>query len=488
MNDDEVWADERFTSFRREVEAMARDGKLASNQIGHDLIFNTADGPSSYIYADWGASGRALQLVEDFLRDTVLPYYANPHTRASLFGRRTNALRAAARTIVASYCGAGEDCSVIFTASGATSGLGKLGQLLGVCGQAEAEGTLILVGPYEHHSNLLPWRMTGSQVCQIREDLATGGPDLRHMQELLESARKRAVVCAFSAGSNVSGIGCDQRAITLLAKSHGAKIVWDYAAAAPYLPVAQLMAEGSADAIVFSPHKFLGGPGAAGVLVVRNTAVSLRVPTQAGGGTVRYVTADHHVFHDSIAAREEAGTPNLPAEIRAALALIVKEAIQESPSRGTAMRHLHRARRSLAACAHIEMLAPDQVPVLPFLPIRVRKPDQGHVHHQLITRLLSDHCGIQVRGGCACAGPYVHRLLGIDEQEQANRRDLVLQGREDAKPGFVRICFSDLHSEEEVDRIISALAEMPMTLRAARENYRLDRATAIFHPRSGDRN
>ena len=106
MNDDEVWADERFTSFRREVEAMARDGKLASNQIGHDLIFNTADGPSSYIYADWGASGRALQLVEDFLRDTVLPYYANPHTRASLFGRRTNALRAAARTIVASYCGA----------------------------------------------------------------------------------------------------------------------------------------------------------------------------------------------------------------------------------------------------------------------------------------------------------------------------------------------------------------------------------------------
>ncbi len=424
--------------------------------IGADMMIDTHQGTRKLVYADYVASGRALRQIEEFVMTEVLPYYANSHTEQSFCGARMTQMREEARRVIAAKCNAGPEHAVIFGGSGATTGINQLVHLFGVrAALTHGRPVHILVGPYEHHSNLLPWRECGAEVHEI-EEAAEGGPNLTHLQETLASCPKNALIIgAFSAMANVTGVLTDTGPTSRILKSHGALTLWDYAGGAPYLPID--LSDPNIDAIVTSPHKFIGGPGASGVLIVRRDMVSATTPHRPGGGTVAFVNAHQHDYVPRLEQREEGGTPNVIGDIRAALAFIVKDVIGQDyiTKRNTAL--VARAFAAWQDHPQIELLAanrPNRVPVLSFVP----RTAQGHrIDYQTFTRDLSDHFGIQARGGCSCAGPYVHALLQIDDTWSQSIRTGILAGDTSEKPGFVRLNLSYLMSDETVDFILSAI-------------------------------
>jgi selenocysteine lyase/cysteine desulfurase len=458
--------------------------RLRAGLIGNDAMIDGPFGLKPLVYADYVASGRALMQVEEFVLAKVLPFYANSHTEASYCGGFMTRLRREARAAIGECCGATNEHAVIFAGSGATAGLNRLVSLLGVT-EAVASGrsALVIIGPYEHHSNILPWRESGAEVVEIAEG-PLGGPDLDALDAALrDSDGVGCVICAFSAASNVTGIVTDVAAVTRKVKAAGARMVWDYAGAGPYLPIAMSpAADAEIDAIVVSPHKFIGGPGASGVLIVRRDAVTATKPSWPGGGTVRFVSPKGHDYSDSLEAREEAGTPNVLGDIRAALAFLVKDAIGADAMQSRNADLTRRATTAWRAVERIELLGCQAAPRLPIFSFRVRDGNGGYVHQQLVTRMLSDRFGIQARGGCACAGPYVHRLLSIDEAQSERMRQAILAGEEMKKPGFTRLNFSVLLPDDTVRFILDSVAELARDAGRFVPRYDVDAGRAIFFP------
>jgi selenocysteine lyase/cysteine desulfurase len=241
-------------------------------------------------------------------------------------------------------------------------------------------------------------------------------------------------------------------------------------------------ADAEIDAIVVSPHKFIGGPGASGVLIVRRDAVTATKPSWPGGGTVRFVSPTGHDYSDCLEAREEAGTPNVVGDIRAALAFLVKDAIGADAMQSRNAELTRRATTAWREVEQIELLGCQAALRLPIFSFRVRDGDGGYVHQQLVTRMLSDRFGIQARGGCACAGPYVHRLLSIDEAESERMRQAIMAGEEMQKPGFTRLNFSVLLPDEKVKFILDSVAELARDAGEFTPRYDVDAGRAIFFP------
>lgn len=472
-------------AFRQSLQRDDIVGWIRSGLIGDGIEIDGPFGPKTLVYADYVASGRALEQVEDFIRHNVLPYYANSHTQASYCGAYITRLREDARTEVARLVGAGPDASVVFTGSGSTAAINRIVGLLDIRGVLAKHGrVVVLVGPYEHHSNLLPWRESGADVVEIAEG-PSGGPCLTALNDALDQARDAdLVIGAFSAASNVTGILTDVDAVTRVLKARGALSVWDYGCGAPY--IAMDMKSGTSaekDAIVFSPHKFPGGPGASGVMVVRDSMVRRHSPTLPGGGTVSFVSPWGHSYSCNLSAREEAGTPNVIGDIRVALAMLVKEALGQE---WLDTRHAGLRQRALSAWRknpRIELLGCPDASALPILSFRVRDGRGGFVHHQFFTRLLSDVTGVQARGGCACAGSYAHRLLNLGPDQSAELERAIAAGNELAKPGWVRLNLSALMTDEKVDMVIQSVDQLAFAAPDYHSCYHADPATARFTPK-----
>ncbi|PCJ93151.1 MAG: aminotransferase [Hyphomicrobiales bacterium] len=447
--------------------------QLRAGLIGDRVPINGRFGQKELIYADYTASGRALRQIEEFILTEVLPYYANSHTEASYCGAFITNLRQEARALIASHVNAGDDCTVIFTGSGATSAINRLVALSGVADNAGGSLPVVLVGPYEHHSNILPWRESGADVIEIPEGEG-GGPDLKILKERLEFYRERPLIIgAFSAASNVTGIVSDVDAVTRLLRSYGALSCWDYAGGAPYLPIDMNPAEGlEKDAVFLSPHKFPGGPGASGLLIIRNKMVRADKPTWPGGGSVSYVSPWGHDYLDSLTEREEAGTPNVLGDIRAALVFAIKAAVG---TKFIKQRDEELSARAFAVWQknpNIQILAPDASHRLPIFSFIMRDDDGQIIHHGDVTRMLSDVYGIQARGGCACAGPYGHRLLGVERELSEQIRRSIAAGSDDDKPGWTRLNFSYLMDDKTVDFIIESVDDLARNNASQQALYR----------------
>jgi len=458
--------------------------QLRAGVIGEGAAFTTPFGTQTLLYADYVASGRALRQVEGFVMERVLPFYANSHTEASFCGGEMTRMRREARAIIAAACGADDGFATVFAGAGATAGLNRLVHLLGVAeAGAHGEIPLVLIGPYEHHSNILPWRECGAEVVEIAES-PTGGPDLAALEAALIAAHGRRIVGAFSAASNVTGILTDADAVTRLLKRHGALAVWDYAGGGPYLPIdMRAGTDAEKDAVVVSAHKFPGGPGASGIMIVRKAAVCSKRMSQPGGGTVKFVSPTAHDYSCDIATREEAGTPNVVGDIRAALCFMVKAAMGQTrmDTRHATLRA--RARAAWRDTPNLEIMGNAAAPALPIFSFRVRDAAKGgYLHHQLFTRLLSDVYGIQARGGCACAGPYAHRLLGISPAESDAIRAAIQRGEEMEKPGWTRLNLSALMDDAKADRVIAAVDALARNPYPMADAYCCDAATARFRP------
>lgn len=461
-------------------------GELRKGLIGSTLRIDTPYGRKRVIYADYTASGRALTQVEDWIRENALPYYANSHTEVSACGQRMNQLRRLARQHIAAAVDAGQSCDVIFCGAGATSCVNRLPHLFGFAGGGRSGASVsgrpvVLTGPYEHHSNILPWREAGAETIEVAE-AQDGGVDLDDLERhLLRYAGQRTVIGAFSAASNVTGILTDVVAVTQRLKVYGALAVWDYACAAAYTRMSMQPApDAPIDALLYSPHKFPGGPGASGVLIVRKTAVRAVRPMMPGGGSVTYVSGWAHDYYDDLVLREEAGTPNILGDLRAALALSFRDAVGTDLIAERGARFLERARKVWREDERIILLGHPAAQRLPIVSFLIRDGDGNIAHHRLVTRLLSDLFGIQAREGCSCAGPYGHRLLGVDRALSERIRTKIRAGRALAKPGWTRLNFCHLLDDETADFIIEAVAGLPEAIRLYAGDYHADPATGNF--------
>ncbi|QDI76582.1 MULTISPECIES: aminotransferase class V-fold PLP-dependent enzyme [Leisingera] len=467
-----------LAAFKQTIRQAAQDGTLGRSVIGDGVMIPGLDGEVPLVYADYVASGRALRQVEDFVAAQVLPFYANSHTEASYCGTQMTRLRREARSEIARLTGATAQDAVIFTGSGATAGLNRLVSLFGV---NEAARPVVFIGPYEHHSNILPWRESKAEVVEIPE-AAEGGPDLAVLElALKQHADSDLKIGSFSAASNVTGIVTAPDPISRLLHAHGALAVWDYAGGGPYLPV-DMGAGGAArkDAVVVSPHKFPGGPGASGVLIVNQSAVRRRCPSWPGGGTVSFVSPWRHEYSQDLAAREEAGTPNVIGDIRAALAFLVKEAVGQDQIEAREARFAQMAWDGWLSNPRLRILGHRSAHRLPIFSFLVTDAAGKPVHQQLFTRMLSDVYGIQARGGCACAGPYAHRLLGINHPESETLFADLQAGEEMKKPGWVRLNFSYLMEEETAQYIINCVNDLTMKAGEIAARYDADPQTARF--------
>ena len=447
-----------LTAFKSEITTENTLTDLRAGLIGEGVMIPGATGPVPLVYADYVASGRALRQVEGFIAEKVLPFYANSHTEASFCGGYITRLREESRAEIARMTKASDACSVIFTGAGATAGLNRLVNLLGV---NQAQNPVVFIGPYEHHSNMLPWRESKAEVIEIPE-ATEGGPDLEVLEQALKDhAGADLMIGSFSAASNVTGIITDPDPVSRILKQYGALSVWDYAGGGPYLPIdMQCGTAVQIDALVVSTHKFAGGPAASGVLILRKSVVQQTVPSWPGGGTVSFVSPWNHDYTTNLSEREEAGTPNTIGDIRAALVFLIKEAVGEDAIKAREAKFVQMARKGWADNPRITLLGNQQAHRLPIFSFVVRDAAGNMVSEQVFTRLLSDVYGIQARGGCACAGPYGHRLLQIDQAYSDQLRREILAGNDVQKPGWVRLNFSYLMADETVQYIIDSVTEL----------------------------
>ena len=462
---------------------------IRSSVIGDGVVIQTPYGPHRMTYADYTASGRALSFVEDYVRQHVLPTYGNTHTSSSAVGVNTDALRESARSAIAAACHATKEDVVIFCGSGATGAIDRLMRCMGLsrsCNDFTGnEAPVIFIGPYEHHSVELQAKEAFAEVVQI-EACQNGLIDLDDLEaKLSQYSGSRLKIGMFSAGSNVTGILSDVPRIAETLHDYGALAFFDYAAAGPYVaidmnPVAEPLCY--LDAVFLSPHKFPGGPGASGVLIAKKKLFSNAVPAVPGGGTVSYADSHRHVYLPGIQAREEGGTPNIVGDIRAGLVFQLKSAV------GVDVIHNQEsgfAKRAIAAWSqdpNIIILGNTGVERMATISFLVKFGDLA-LHHGFVTALLNDLFGIQARGGCSCAAPYGHRLLGIDDstakmiEEQVARDSDGNALGQGIRPGWCRLSFSYYDSEEMFQYVIQAVLLLAKDGWRALVDYTMDPCT-----------
>ena len=464
------------------MDALTPDA-LRDATVGIDTTIRTPFGERPLVYADFTASGRQLHFIEDYLRG-LAELYANAHTEDSTTGRTATHLLHDAEAAIKRCVGAGPTGKVVCCGNGSTGAIHKLQEILGIAcppatlraisdGLAEKGETLIetlrqsgpvvFVGPYEHHSNEVTWREGLCTVVEVELD-CDGQVCLDDLESRLADPRweGRRKIGSFSAGSNVTGLVAPVREIARMLHRHSALAFFDYAASGPYVDIDMVPEddpEAKMDAVFLSPHKFLGGPGSAGVLVFCETLYPRDLgPTVGGGGTVSYVNADTHDYIDDIEARETAGTPGFFQVVRAALAMEVKQAVGVRTIHGREHRYASRALTEWKEAGGIEILGPDDPDSrLGIISFNITSRGQA-LHPRFVTVLLDDLFGIQSRAGCSCAGPYGHRLLGIGPDTSARYRACAVGGINGLKPGWARVGFHYTMDEAEADYITDAVA------------------------------
>ncbi|KAK9950085.1 hypothetical protein M0R45_005589 [Rubus argutus] len=475
---------------------------LRSQVIGASLEFDSPFGKRRLTYADHTASGRSLHYIETFIINNVLPFYGNTHTCESYVGRRTTKMVHEAGKYIKKCLGSGHDDALLFCGQGTTSSIKRLQEVMGITVPSilrervintlgTQERWVVFVGPYEHHSNLLSWRQTLAEVVEIglNDD---GLLDMDALRLQLESFKyaNRPMLGSFSACSNVTGVYSDTRAIARLVHQYGGFVCFDYAASGPYVEIDMRSGEiDGYDGVFLSPHKFVGGPGSPGILLMSKALYLLRSfpPSTCGGGTVDYVNVfseEDTLYLEDIEERENGGTPQIIQTIRAALAFWVKDYIGYEVIEKQEQFYVKKALERLLPNKNIRILgntSAKRQAILSFLiysttnsstssatmeynmwgetenEIVGNTRDNKPLHGPFVAALLNDLFGIQARGGCSCAGPYGHALLEIEETNSHAYRYAIQKGYVGLKPGWTRVSFPYYISNDEFDFIVAAL-------------------------------
>lgn len=438
-----------------------------SNILGQDQIIDTIDGRRPIVYADWTAAGRAYAPIEHYLQEEILPLFANTHTESTLTAAATTTAYDAAKKTIKTHVNADPDDILLFCGSGMTAAVNKLQRLLGLrfperltqytgpITIRESARPVVFVTHMEHHSNQISWLETIATVETI-QPVKTGTPDLDHLEYLLKKySTRKTKIAAITACSNVTGIETPYHAIAAIMHQHNGHCFVDFAASAPYVDIDMHpdTPDAHLDAIYFSPHKFLGGPGTPGILVVNKRLCQNSIPDHPGGGTILYSNPwQEHDYVADIEAREDGGTPPILQGIKAAACIRLKNEMGVARIRARENEMLETLFPRLSAIPSLTLLEPTQHKRLSILSFIVKD-----THHDTVVKHLNDHYGIQTRGGCSCAGPYGHHLLHIDATRSHSIRQNLQNGDAKSKPGWVRLSLHPTMTTAELNYIANAI-------------------------------
>lgn len=411
-----------------------------------DFIRYNTIGKNKKEYFDYTASGLAFRQIENRVRD-VLETYANTHSKESSNADATSNYYELARKNLAKSLEVGDEFAILPSGCGTTAAIKHLQELLGLyippatkkryeIEVDKSKMPLVIVGPYEHHSNEVSFREALCEIKRVKLD-KEGLIDLKHLKKLLKKNKHREIIGSFCVASNVTGIITPFKKISKLLRKYNALVCFDAAASSPYMNVPSKLY----DAIFMSPHKLLGGPGSCGLLVIRKSLINTELsPTFAGGGTVEYVNKDEQVYQKNIEIREDAGTPGILQLIRASLAYQLRNEIgfdfiksQKDGLKKILIEELEK----IPNCEIYGNKDEDNIGIISF---NIKDLDA----YELCAK-LSQTSGIQTRAGCSCAGPYGHDLLGINDLDINN------------KPGWLRISIHFSQTKAEILALSEAI-------------------------------
>ena len=456
--------------------------------IGIDTFFESPCGKQTIVYADWTASGRLYEPIERKMLETFGPFVGNTHSESTITGGLMTHAYHHAHAVIKKHVNANEDDALLFVGTGMTAAINKFQRILGVkvperyknsFSIPDDERPVVFITHMEHHSNQTTWYETEVDVHIIAAD-NNGLVDVHDLRSALKKYENRMLkIGSFSACSNVTGIVSPYHQLAKIMHEHGGIAVVDFAASAPYVPINMHPNDEQErlDAIIFSPHKFLGGPGTPGVLIFNKHLYNLESPDQPGGGTVLWTNPwGKHRFSPDIEIREDGGTPGFLQAIKASLAVQLKDEM------GT--------ENILAREHELRLLFFEQLRSIPRLNILAGNIEDRlcmfsfyfeGIHYNLVVKLLNDRFGIQSRGGCSCAGTYGHYLLHVDEQHSQTITDKIDSGDLSEKPGWVRISFHPTTTNEEALYIADALRQIEKNISVWQNDYTYDIHSNEYH-------
>ncbi|MHB9013559.1 MAG: aminotransferase class V-fold PLP-dependent enzyme, partial [Ignavibacteriaceae bacterium] len=383
--------------------------QFRKNIIGIDQTFLSPYGEKQIIYADWIASGRLYAPIEKKIVETFGPYVGNTHSEASITGTTMTVAYQAAHEIIKDHVHAGKDDVIITAGSGMTAMINKFQRILGLKVPEQLKAYLnlpveltpvVFVTHMEHHSNHTSWLETIADVICIQPD-SEGLIDLNDFETQLNKYQNRKLkIGAFTACSNVTGIETPYHKMAKMMHENGGFCFIDFACSAPYVNIDMHPADPleKLDAIFFSPHKFLGGPGTPGVLIFDSHLYKNLVPDNPGGGTVDWTNPwGQHKFVSNIELREDGGTPAFLQTIKAALCVKLKEEMNVEKMEQREKYLVKTAIYGLRKIPGLHILADNIEDRLGAISFYVDK-----IHYNLLVKILNDRFGIQMRGGCSC--------------------------------------------------------------------------------------
>lgn len=461
--------------------------KFRRNIIGIDHGFQGPFGRKPIIYADWIASGRLYGPIEEKIINEIGPFVANTHTETNITGSSMTLAYHKAKSIIKKHLNASNDDILISSNSGMTGVLVKFQRILGLklhekfsnlVKVSEQEKPVVIVTHMEHHSNQTSWLETIAKLEIIKPD-ANGLVDLDDFERVLDKYKDRQrVYCAITSCSNVTGISTPFHKMAGMAHRYGAYCFVDFACSAPYIDIDMHPSNKDEylDAIYFSPHKFLGGPGSSGILVFNSKLYSNRVPDHPGGGTVKWTNPwGEHEYFDEIEAREDGGTPAFLQTIKVALAIQLKNEMGVDKIEAREKELLNYIWPRLKSIPNLHLLADncsDRLGVLSFY--------IENCHYNLAVKLLNDRYGIQVRGGCSCAGTYGHYLLEVSYEQSKHITEMINKGILAEKPGWVRLSLHPTMTDQELVLIADAIEELCLNHEKWATDYQYDPKTNEF--------
>lgn len=458
-----------------------------NNIVGIDQHFDSPFGRKKIIYTDWTASGRLYAPIEEKLLNEFGPFVANTHTETSVMGTAMTKAYLEARKIIKTHVNADKNDVLITYGSGMTGAINKFQRILGLKVPENLRQyttipdeirPIVFVTHMEHHSNQTSWLETIAKVVVVppNDDVLVC---LERFAKLLEDYKDHPIkIAAISGCSNVTGIQTPYHEIAKLMHKHDGLCFVDFACSAPYVNIDMHPKEEGAhlDAIFFSPHKFLGGPGTSGVLIFNKNLYKNTIPDNPGGGTVAWTNPwGDHKYIDDIESREDGGTPGFLQTIRTALCVRLKEQIGVEKMMAREQELLDIVFNKLEAIPNLKILAPqikDRLTVISFY--------IEDLHFNLGVKLLNDRFGIQTRGGCSCAGTYGHFLLHMDQETSNSITCEIDQGNLSHKPGWIRMSLHPTSTNAEAYLVCEAIKELANNFQEWAKDYKYNVHTNEF--------
>jgi selenocysteine lyase/cysteine desulfurase len=452
--------------------------KFREHIVGINQEFESPYGKKKIIYADWTASGRLYRPIEEKILKEIGPFVANTHTETSITGSAMTMAYHEARNIIKAHVNASKDDVLITVGTGMTGAINKFQRILGIklnenlkdhTQVPKEKRPIIFVSHMEHHSNQTSWLETIAKVEVIPSN-NEGLPCLNALESLLETYQEVPLkIAAITGCSNVTGIRTNYHDISKMMHQNNGLCFVDFACSAPYVEINMHPDDDEQylDAITFSPHKFLGGPGSSGVLIFNKKLYKNLVPDNPGGGTVNYTNPwGNHDYIDDIETREDGGTPGFLQAIKIALSIKLKEqmGINNILEREHELNTIIFKR--LSKINNLTILAPEHTERLGVFSFYIE-----NAHYNLVVKLLNDRFGIQTRGGCSCAGTYGHYLLHVDQLTSKAIEKKILEGCLMERPGWIRMSIHPTMTNSEIEFICDAIEEVAKNVNQWQSDY-----------------